>query len=164
MAVSEVEKLDIRSHCMPGPKPLLVVTVGLPRSGKSTWARLTGWTVVNPDMVRLAFQNRPFIQETETWIWSIVRVMVKSLVLAGNTPIVIDATHTTMARRREWFPCELWNTMYRIFPVGVEECKTRAYADGREDLIGVIDKMAAEWEPPGTAIPWYPGNTAVWRP
>ncbi len=30
----------------------LILTVGLPRSGKTTWALEQGWPIVNPDSIR----------------------------------------------------------------------------------------------------------------
>ena len=35
----------------------LIVMVGLPRSGKTTWARKQGYPIVNPDSIRLAFHG-----------------------------------------------------------------------------------------------------------
>ncbi|KKK82651.1 hypothetical protein LCGC14_2801230, partial [marine sediment metagenome] len=46
----------------------LILTVGLPRSGKSTWARKQGHPIVNPDSIRLALYGEPFIEEAEPMI------------------------------------------------------------------------------------------------
>lgn len=41
----------------------LILTIGLPRSGKSTWAKQQGCPVVNPDSIRLALHGKAYIQE-----------------------------------------------------------------------------------------------------
>ena len=59
---------------------LLILTVGLPQSGKSTWSRQyakeKGIPHVNPDSIRMSFYGHPFIRKAEAWIWPFVRVMV----------------------------------------------------------------------------------------
>jgi len=36
---------------------ILILTVGLPRSGKSTWAAKKGFPIVSPDAIRLAMHG-----------------------------------------------------------------------------------------------------------
>ena len=38
----------------------IIVTVGLPRSGKTTWAREQGYPIVNPDSIRLSLHGKRF--------------------------------------------------------------------------------------------------------
>jgi len=66
----------------------LIMTVGLPRSGKSTWARKQGHPIA--------------------------KYMVQSLFLAGHDTVILDATNTTAQRREEWDSTD-WNVEYKLF-------------------------------------------------
>lgn len=127
------------------PKPSLVLTVGLPRSGKSTWAMQTGFPVVNPDSIRYALHGQRFIPEAEPMVWAMARYMVRSLFIAGHSIVILDATNTKVHRREEWQAHE-WETFYKCFPTPAEECIRRALALDDSYIIPVIERMAAEWE------------------
>lgn len=127
---------------------VLIVCVGLPRSGKSTWARAQGYPVVNPDSIRLALHGQPFIALAEPFVWATAKVMVRSLFLAGHTRVILDATNVTRKRRDEW-KGEGWAVRFRQFLECDETCWQRAVDSGRPELIPVIERMAKEWEPLG---------------
>jgi predicted kinase len=130
-------------------KRKLILTVGLPRSGKSTWAQQQGFSIVCPDAIRLALHGERYLAKPEPMVWLIVYIMVDALFLAGNDTIIIDATNTNEKRRREWkekFPnveIEL-----KVFDTSPAECKRRAVDTGQPDLLPVIDRMAAQWDLP----------------
>ncbi len=137
---------------------LMVICVGLPRSGKSSWARGLGCPIVNPDSIRLALHGQPFAAEAEPFVWAIAEVMAKALFTAGNHTVVIDATNTTEKRRQVWEAiaqkCDA-SVSYRLFDTPPEECKRRARETGQGDLLPVIDRMAAAWD---LTVPesWFP--------
>ena len=125
-------------------RPNLILTVGIPGSGKSTWARRSGYPVVNPDSIRLAIHGQVFLAKAEPLVWSIARVMVMSLFGAGHKVVILDATNTTDRRRNEWKD-SAWDTSFVLFPCDVEECKRRVIARGSgPELLAVIDRMARE--------------------
>lgn len=125
----------------------LILTVGLPRSGKSTWARQTGLPIVNPDSIRLALHGQPFHADAEPFVWAIARAMVRALFLAGHATVVLDATNTTEKRRAEW-QSEHWETRLQVFDTPADVCAERAVAAGRTDLLPVIERMAAQYQSP----------------
>jgi len=125
--------------------PTLMMTVGLPRSGKSTWASTMGYPIVCPDAIRLALHGRPFIPEAEPMVWTIARLMVRALFNAGHETVILDATNTTKARRDEWLS-DQWQRQWVVFSTGLDECLSRAVASGRTDLIPVIERMARHFE------------------
>ncbi len=128
--------------------PTLTLLVGLPRSGKSTWAREQyGVPIVCPDAIRLALHGQSFVATAEPMVWAIARLMAASLFLAGNETVILDACNVTKARRLEWVD-ERWDTSPRVFEEDAETCKARAIATDREDLLPVIDRMADEFEWP----------------
>ena len=72
--------------------------------------------------------------------------MVRALFGAGHDVVILDATSVTEKRRRQWVHPD-WTTVVKCFNVGPNICRDRAIASGRPELIEVIDRMAAEWEP-----------------
>ena len=129
---------------------ILVLTVGLPHSGKSTWARRQGLPVVNPDSIRLALHGQVFQPLAEPFVWATAKVMVRALFLAGHSTVVLDATNTTEKRRSEWTDRE-WALCFRVFDTPAAVCAERARQAGREDLLPVIERMAAQYEPVETS-------------
>ena len=127
--------------------PILLCTVGLPRSGKTTWAKAThrdkGTPIVNPDSIRLAIHGQRFIPEAEPFVWATAKAMVAALFLAGHEVVILDATNTTKKRRDEWQSSK-WRTMFVVMDACKEECLRRAAGDA--EIIQVIKRMAASFE------------------
>lgn len=57
---------------------ILIVTVGLPYSGKSSFAITTGYPIVSPDAVSLAYGTR-FNTRLEPIVWATVHAMVSKI-------------------------------------------------------------------------------------
>lgn len=123
----------------------LILTVGLPRSGKSTWARSTGYPIVSIDAIRLAIHGEPFIVLAEPFVWATAKVMVRALFGAGHKTVIVDATNTTRKRRDDWKSLD-WVRQYQTFNTSVAVCKDRATQTHREELIEVIDRMSEQFE------------------
>ncbi len=127
-------------------KNKLILTVGLPRSGKSTWARSTGYPIVSPDAIRLAIHGQAFVDLAEPFVWATAKAMVRALFLAGHTTVILDATNTTRKRRDDW-KSSAWVRDYATFDESPAVCKARATQTHREELIEVIDRMHEQFEP-----------------
>jgi len=121
----------------------LILTVGLPRSGKSTWSKKSGYPIVNPDSIRLALYNRPFIKECEPMVWTITRYMIKSLFIAGHEIVVLDATNLKKTDRIKWISKD-WECQYQYFDTSAKVCIERALDGGKEYLIDVINRMDSQ--------------------
>lgn len=126
----------------------LILTVGLPRSGKSTWAIRQGLPIVNRDAIRLALHGQEFISDSEDMVTAIETYMVKSLFLAGHDKVIVDATHISDKRRQRWRN-EEWDIFYKTFDTSKAECIKRALDDDRENLVPIIEKMHEQFEPVG---------------
>jgi predicted kinase len=118
----------------------LILTVGLPRSGKSTWAQKQGHPIVCPDAIRLALHGQTFVAQAEPLVWAMARYMVAALFLAGHTTVILDATNTS--RREDWLS-DKWHTVLHLVDTGAAECRSRAKAHGQEYLLPIIDHMSA---------------------
>jgi predicted kinase len=118
----------------------LILTVGLPRSGKSTWTKTQAahTPIVSPDSIRLALYGRPFCWESEPMVWTLARYMVKALFLSGHETVILDACSLTEKRRMDWV-CDDWTTVLHLVPTDAVTCVERAVAGGRIDLVSVID-------------------------
>lgn len=127
---------------------ILLLTIGLPRSGKSTWARSQGYPVINPDAIRLALHGQRFAAEAEPFVWASAKLMVRALFLAGHKTVILDATNTTKKRREEWLSPD-WAVYYKVFATPADVCRARAEALGDTEILPVIDRMAAAAEPLG---------------
>ncbi len=132
-------------------KDVLLCLVGLPRSGKTEWARDMAYRnefypIVNKDSIRLALHGRAFDETREEEVRRIARVMVTSLFLAGHKVVCLDETNITHLRRNEWMS-RSWNVRLKVFNTSMEECIRRATSRGEKNIIPVIEKMAAQWEP-----------------
>ena len=131
----------------------LICTVGLPRSGKSTWAKKMreekGWPTVNPDAVRYALHGQRYAARAEPMVWAIVTVMIRSLFIAGHKIVVLDATGNTR-KRRDSMAGDDWVLYYKVIDTSKDVCLERArnLKNGADEIIiPVIERMAEQHEP-----------------
>ena len=124
----------------------LILMVGLPRSGKSTAARRLGHPIVCPDAIRLALHGHRFEPRAEPFIWAIAKTMTHALFLAGHDVVVVDATNTTAKRRDDW-RSDAWTIEPIFIDTPKDECVRRALAAGDADIVPIIERMAAAFEP-----------------
>ena len=125
---------------------ILIATVGLPLSGKTTWAKSQAWPIVCPDAVRLALHGERFIGRAEPFVWATVRVMVRALFLAGHKIVILDVCNTTRQRRDEWRSKE-WDTFFKVVDTSAEICKMRAIQEKDDKILPVIERMVDQHEP-----------------
>ena len=122
----------------------IIMTVGLPRSGKSTWSRNTakeyGFPMVNPDSIRKAMHGQAYIREMEPMIWVIAKYMVESLFEAGHDTVILDATNLHGEARKRW-NSKKWNVKYKVFNADAETCKGRV-TKTNQHLVESITRMS----------------------
>lgn len=88
----------------------LLYTVGLPGSGKSTWAKQflvnnidskIKWQRVSRDDIRIMCRNTEFDIENENYITEVETLMVRSAIENGFN-VLVDATHIDVKFRNKW--------------------------------------------------------------
>jgi predicted kinase len=122
---------------------VLIATVGLPRSGKTTFCKAYhqkyGAPIVNPDSIRLAIHNHRFITEAEDLVWATAHIMVRSLFLAGNNIVLLDSCNCSEKRRLPWIT-KNFDTVFINIDTDKETCIQRAGEDVA--IVPVINRMA----------------------
>jgi predicted kinase len=126
----------------------LILTIGLPRSGKTTWAKKQNAPIVNPDSIRLALHGQRFIKEAEPFVWAIAYLMVTALFKAGHEVVIVDATNITQKRRQPWIDkfSNEYELEWKVISTTKEECIERANQENDLIIIPVIEKMAKDFE------------------
>lgn len=125
---------------------VLVATVGLPYSGKSTWARTRGYPIVCPDDIRTALHGQRYVAEAEPFVWAIAKTMVRSLFYSGHRFVILDACNNTKPRRDEWKSAE-WALRFKYFAPDIDQSLKRAQADDDKDIEMTIIRMNAQHVP-----------------
>lgn len=128
----------------------LILTVGLPFSGKTTWAMVQGVPVVSPDAIRSSLHGRPFYADAEPIVWATAKLMVRSLFRAGHGIVILDACSVSPVRRKEWLDDE-WRLRYRVVLTPHRVCEQRIHeffqgADPALEMISVLERMVAQWD------------------
>ena len=80
----------------------LVITVGLPGSGKSTYLARLGVNAISSDEIRRLIADDPADQTMNARIFSIVRYLVRQRIAAGRPVTYVDATHLTPWERKPY--------------------------------------------------------------
>jgi predicted kinase len=123
----------------------LIMTVGLPRSGKSTWAKKQPFPIVNPDSIRLCLHGWKYFVPAEPLVWYITKLMVNSLFLAGHDTVILDSTNYSKERRLEWKSPD-YIRVYQVFNTSKEECIERAEKENYLEIIPIIEKMHEKFQ------------------
>ena len=126
---------------------MLILMVGLPRSGKSTWARKQGHPIVSSDAIRLAIHGKRFHEEAEPLVHAFAFTMANALFKAGHTTVIIDECNVTEKRRTFWKDkFKNHNVVLKIIDASETECKERATRLNDPYIIPIIERMAEEWD------------------
>lgn len=132
----------------------LIITVGLPGSGKSTYLARLGVNAISSDEVRRLIADDPHDQTMNARIFSAIRYLVRQRIAAGRPVTYVDATHLTKWERKPYikiaqrYDCTLEAL---FFDVPVEVCVARNQERERVVPEAIIQKMAQQMVPPSKA-------------
>ena len=123
----------------------IIVLVGLPGSGKSTYAGRLRWPVISSDHLRSLIADDATDQSVHGPVFAAVRYLLRKRLEVGRPLTCIDATHLTPRERRPYFKiaehyhCEVEAV---FFDVPVQVCQERNRQRDRVVPQQAIERMA----------------------
>jgi predicted kinase len=132
-------------------RPRLVLLVGLPASGKSTWARRQGTAVVSTDEIRWMLSDDATNQLIHSTVFATVRFLLRRRFELRRPVTYLDATNSTRHERRAYIRlAHFYDTDVEAiyFDIPLEVCKERNRKRERIVPDWAIDAMAARLVPP----------------
>jgi protein phosphatase len=129
----------------------IVVLIGLPGSGKSTWLERMGVRGLSSDQVRGLLADDERDQTIHNRVFQTVRYLLRQRLAIGRPLTYIDATNLRAETRRPFieigreFGCEVEAAW---FDVPLEECLRRNAGRDRVVPEAVLIEMAGKLTPP----------------
>jgi len=132
-------------------KGLVILAVGLPGSGKSSWFKRHNITPLSSDMVRSLLFDDPAEQRFQDLVFSNLRSMLKARLIARRPMNYVDATNLTPQERHNWIKLAKdfgYEVHAVFFDVPLEVCIERHQRRDRLVPEDIMRKMAAKLKPP----------------
>lgn len=136
------------------PSRCLVLLVGIPGSGKSTYLERRGLRAVSTDEIRMLLFDNEEEQRYQQWVFSLLRHVVRARLSSGVPRTFVDATNLTPHDRKPLLAIasELnYPTFALYFDTPLETCMKRNQARGRKVPEDVMLRMAQKLRPPTPA-------------
>jgi predicted kinase len=133
------------------PKGVVVLAIGLPGSGKSSWFKRHNVVPLSSDMVRSLLFDDVREQRFQDLVFSNLRSMLKARLIAKRPMNYVDATNLTPQERQHWIKLAK-DYQYEVhavfFDVPLEVCLERHQRRDQVVPEDVMRRMAAKLKPP----------------
>jgi predicted kinase len=133
------------------PKGLVVLAIGLPGSGKSSWFKRHNVVPLSSDMVRTLLFDDVREQRFQDLVFSNLRSMLKARLIAKRPMNYVDATNLTPQERQHWIKLAKdygYEVHAVFFDVPLDVCIERHSRRDRVVPEDVMRRMAAKLKPP----------------
>ncbi len=133
------------------PKGIVVLAIGLPGSGKSSWFKRHNLAPLSSDMVRSLLFDDVREQRFQDLVFSNLRSMLKARLIAKRPMNYVDATNLTPQERQHWIKLAKdynYEVHAVFFDVPLEVCIERHQRRDRVVPEDIMRRMAAKLKPP----------------
>ena len=133
------------------PKGVVVLAIGLPGSGKSSWFKRNSVVPLSSDMVRSLLFDDPAEQRFQDLVFSNLRSMLKARLIARRPMNYVDATNLTPHERHNWIKLAKdygYEVQAVFFDVPLELCIERHQRRDRVVPEDVMRRMATKLKAP----------------
>lgn len=127
--------------------PVLYVMVGLPGSGKSTYAKTLGCPIVSSDAVRAELYGNESIQGSAHEVFNIVHKRINDYLREGKS-CVYDATNLSIKNRNPWPNIPECRKVAIVVDTPYAQCLERNATRKRKVPENVIARMAKKFQMP----------------
>ena len=138
-------------HPKRASKGAVVLAIGLPGSGKSTWFKRHAIKPLSSDLVRSMIFDNIEEQRYQDLVFSTLRALLRARMLARMPVNYVDATNLSPHERRGWIKMARdfgYEVQAVFFDVPLEVCTERNRRRERIVAEDVMQRMAAKLRPP----------------